>query len=145
MKSVFEKAIEKGTRMHSDDFIDAMTYVYGIWPSSSKNPNRLVDLNLRITKVIFNEPATIILWNDGSKTIVKCNKDDIFDREKGMAMAICKKILGEKFRETFKKYLPEEEKVQIPLMTTEELINRLKEMNNNLSFKFKCDGESDEE
>ena len=139
MKSVFEKAVEKGTRMHSDDFIAAMTYAYGIWPSPSKNPNRLVDLNLRITKVIFNEPATIILWNDGSKTVVKCNEDDTFDHEKGMAMAICKKILGEKFREIFKKYLPEEEPIETEFMTAEELINKIKEMNNGLSFKFKVD------
>lgn len=25
-----------------------------------------------IKKVIFNDPATIVLWNDGTKTVVKC-------------------------------------------------------------------------
>lgn len=47
-----------------------------------------------IKKVIFNDPATIVLWRDGSKTIVKCGENDIFDPEKGLAMAIVKKCFG---------------------------------------------------
>ena len=130
---------------YSDDFIAAMTYAYGIWPSPSKNPNRLVDLNLRITKVIFNEPATIILWNDGSKTVVKCSEDDVFDHEKGMAMAICKKILGDGFKNIFNKYLPKEEPVETVDMTIEELLEKVREGFSNLSFKFKCDRDGDDE
>lgn len=66
-----------------------------------------------IKDVIFNDPAVIILWNDGTKTVVKCSENDIFDPEKGLAMAISKKALGNqgKYYETFKKYLPEEEDV----------------------------------
>lgn len=56
----------------------------------------------RPKKVIFNSPATIVYWSDGSKTVVKCKKDEIFDREKGLAMAISKKVLGKAYRETFK-------------------------------------------
>lgn len=64
-----------------------------------------------IKKVIFNDPATIVFWTDGSKTVVKCGEYDIFDPEKGLAMAISKKALGNQgnYYETFKKYLPEEE------------------------------------
>lgn len=47
-----------------------------------------------IKKVIFNEPATIVFWGDGTKTVVKCSKDDEFDPEKGLAMAIAKKFFG---------------------------------------------------
>lgn len=63
-----------------------------------------------IKDVIFNDPAVIVLWNDGTKTVVKCSENDIFDPEKGMAMAIAKKALGNQgnYYETFKKYLPEE-------------------------------------
>ena len=49
---------------------------------------------IEIKKVIFNDPATIVFWSDGTKTIVKCGKDDTFDKEKGLAMAVCKKLLG---------------------------------------------------
>ena len=49
-----------------------------------------------ITKVIFNPPATIVLWNDGTKTVVKTQNGEVFDPEKGLAMAISKKALGNK-------------------------------------------------
>lgn len=49
--------------------------------------------SLPIKRVIFNEPATIIFWDDGSKTVVKA-KNEAFDPEKGLAMAIAKKALG---------------------------------------------------
>lgn len=64
-----------------------------------------------IKKVIFNNPATIVLWSDGTKTVVKCQEGDIYDPEKGLAMAISKKALGNKgnFNEVFKKWLPDEE------------------------------------
>lgn len=45
-------------------------------------------------KVIFNKPATIVYWLDGSKTVVKAQNDEPFDPEKGLAMAIAKKALG---------------------------------------------------
>lgn len=47
-----------------------------------------------IKDIIINDPATIILWKDEIKTIVKCQPGDIFDPEKGIAMAILKKIYG---------------------------------------------------
>lgn len=49
----------------------------------------------RIREVIFNDPATIVFWEDGTKTVVKAN-DEIFDPEKGLAMAISKKAFGNK-------------------------------------------------
>ena len=63
----------------------------------------------RIQKVIFNDPATIILWSDGSKTVVKAENEE-FDPEKGLAMAISKKALGNEgnyynvFKEWLRKY-----------------------------------------
>lgn len=60
-----------------------------------------------IDKVIFNSPATIVFWNDGTKTVVKCSDNDIFDPEKGLSMAISKKALGNtsSYYNTFKKVL----------------------------------------
>jgi hypothetical protein len=55
----------------------------------------VVDFWSGIDKVIFNEPATIILWKDGTKTVVKA-VDEPFDREKGFAMAVLKKMAGNK-------------------------------------------------
>ena len=49
-----------------------------------------------IKNVIFNDPATIVFWDDGTKTVVKCQPGDSFDPEKGLAMAITKKAYGNK-------------------------------------------------
>lgn len=64
-----------------------------------------------IKEVIHNDPATIVYWLDGTRTVVKCGEDDVYDPEKGLAMAIAKKFLGNKgnYYDTFKKWLPEEE------------------------------------
>lgn len=58
-----------------------------------------------IKRVIFNDPATIVMWDDGTKTIVKANNEP-FDKEKGLAMAICKKVYGNKgnFNNIFREY-----------------------------------------
>lgn len=63
-----------------------------------------------IEKVIFNPPATIVFWSDKTKTVVKCGKNDIFDPEKGLALAIAKKLYGNNggnYYNTFAKWLPD--------------------------------------
>lgn len=66
-----------------------------------------------IKNVIFNDPATIVFWEDGTKTVVKCQDGDEFDPEKGLAMAIVKKAYGNKgsYCNKMKKWLPKEEQV----------------------------------
>ena len=63
-----------------------------------------------IEKVIFNPPATIVIWKDGTKTVVKCNGEK-FDQEKGLAMAISKRALGvgDMYRKVFKKWCKDED------------------------------------
>ena len=43
---------------------------------------------------IFNDPATICYWNDGTKTVVKCQEGDTYSPEAGLALCYMKKILG---------------------------------------------------
>ena len=68
----------------------------------------VLGLNFYIKDVVFNDPATIVFWSDDTKTVVKAHNEE-FDPEKGLAMAICKKILGNKgnFNNLFKKWIPE--------------------------------------
>jgi hypothetical protein len=76
------------------------------WPK--QNPYIAPSTKLpAIEKVIFNDPATIIIWKDETKTVVKCQKGDTFDPEKGFAMAIVKKALGNEgnYFETVKKWV----------------------------------------
>ena len=67
------------------------------------------DLSLmkpEIEKVIFNNPATIVYWHDGTKTVVKAQDGEPFDKEKGLAMAFMKKVCGNKgnYNEIFKEF-----------------------------------------
>ena len=89
-----------------DDIVtsrDLLNYMYGM--NSSHIPE--------IKNVIFNDPATIVFWEDGTKTVVKCQDGDEFDPEKGLVMAIVKKAYGNKgnYCNKLKKWLPKEEQV----------------------------------
>lgn len=66
--------------------------------------------SLTIKKVIYNDPATIVFWEDGTKTIVKCQEGDSFSKETGLAMAFLKRIHGNKgdYNEMFKKWAYDE-------------------------------------
>ena len=66
-----------------------------------------------IKKVIFNDPATIVIWDDGEKTVVKAHNEK-YDPEKGLAMAIAKRYFGNKgnYFNHLKPWLVEEEKKQ---------------------------------
>lgn len=64
-----------------------------------------LDYNDIIKKVIFSGKATIILWDDGEKTVVKCQKGDKYDPEKGLVMAMLKYFLGND--NTFNDYINE--------------------------------------
>ena len=90
-----------------------------------------VVMNYRIKDVIFSGPCTIVLWKDGTKTIVRC-ENEFFDREKGLAMAICKKVLGtnksgSNYYDVFKKWCSEEEDIPETLevvFTIEQVANK---------------------
>ena len=49
---------------------------------------------VKIRDVIFSDPATVVFWNDNTKTVVKTRGGEKYDKEKGLAMAIVKKITG---------------------------------------------------
>ena len=62
----------------------------------------------KIKKVIFNNPATIVIWANGDKTVMKCDGEK-YDPEKGLAMAITKYLLGNNqgyYYDIFTKWLP---------------------------------------
>lgn len=82
-----------------NDIIKArMNYLYGISAHDA----------LAIEKVIFNDPATIVIWKNGDKTVVKCQPGDTYDPEKGLALCIMKRTLGNKgnYNNVFRKWLP---------------------------------------
>lgn len=79
-------------KWHGDN-MDAL--LYGKWNTERKEYNKMFKMD-KVKKVIFNPPATIVYWFDGTKTIVKVQDGEIFDKEKGFAMACAKKFFGNK-------------------------------------------------
>lgn len=67
-----------------------------LYPRCVGNKTASATNTAAIKNVIFAPPATIVYWSDGSKTVVKCSEKDVFDPEKGLAMAIAKRCGGNK-------------------------------------------------
>lgn len=82
-----------------DKFIDS--FIDSLGKSNEEKPH-IPD----IKNVIFHDPATIVWWEDGTKTVVNAYEDK-FDAEKGLTMAIAKKALGNKgnYYEVIKKWV----------------------------------------
>lgn len=66
------------------------------------------DSTPKIECVIFHDPATIVYWKDGTKTVVKAQNEKL-DKEKGLLAAIAKKVYGNKgsFNNVIKHYVEE--------------------------------------
>ena len=74
--------------------------------------NKVSIPSLSIKEVIFNPPATIVFWSDNTKTVVKADGEP-YDPEKGIALAIAKKLMGDnkyEYYHLFKHWLKKWEK-----------------------------------
>lgn len=87
-----------------------------------------LDVAISIKKVIYNPPATIVFWADGTKTVVKCAKSDDFDQEKGLAMCICKKIFNNdaQYHKTFRKFCTEKSPAKTDELTSVNFMHKFK-------------------
>lgn len=67
-------------------------------------------VHFAIKNVIYKDPRTIVVFEDGTKTVVMAQNGETYDPEKGLAMALLKKIGGNTgaYYETFKRWAPEE-------------------------------------
>ena len=50
--------------------------------------------HLKDCKVIYNPPATIVIWSDDTKTVVKTTDGEKFDPERGFLQAFYEKFSG---------------------------------------------------
>lgn len=80
---------------HEYGLVESVT-IEGLVKSEDSSPRSYVATRLldKAVKVIYNPPATIAFWADGSKTVVKCDKDDVYDPKYGLALCYMKKALG---------------------------------------------------
>lgn len=64
-----------------------------------------------IERVIFNDPATVVFWEDGTKTVVKCQEGDSYNEQTGLLMCIAKRYFGNtgRFNDVLHEWVPCEE------------------------------------
>ena len=122
-KEAEEIRMKKDSKIKKD-FQDTLTKMF----LYSEHSNiMLLNKSVEITKVIFNNPATIVFWSDGKKTVVKCSNDEAFDEEKGLAIAISKRFLGNQgnYYNEFKKWLSKIDirEVRMPFKDTVEVFD----------------------
>lgn len=74
-----------------------------------RNSQKIINIDGNIERVILNNPATVVFWKDGTKSVVKCQDGEEYDPEKGLALAIIKRLCGNtgSYYEIFKKYIPD--------------------------------------
>lgn len=63
-------------------------------PEPKNTENLPTEKLLEIKRLIFNDPATIIIWGDGSRTVVKRMATTAFSPYHGFCAAVCKRIFG---------------------------------------------------
>ena len=62
--------------------------------------------DVKIKKVIYSNPWTHIIWEDGSKTSSKCDEADTYDELTGFMMCVFKKkIPAKEMRKMFNDYV----------------------------------------
>lgn len=94
--------IEKGAFIVLDDRCKSVpidSYLKNITAIPNDKPTVKVELVSTYPipkKIIYNGPATIVLWADGTKTVVKCSKHDSQNAETGFLWALAEKVYGSK-------------------------------------------------
>ena len=66
--------------------------------------------NLEDISIKFYGKTTVVFWGDNTKTVVRQNDEDVYDKEKAIAMCFMKKFMGNtgKYNNVFKKFIDEE-------------------------------------
>lgn len=115
---VEDLGITGGTKLRLEGQLDSINPRFKCYCDTDVATAQEVYRTFKMTpqKVIYNDPATIVIWKDGTKTVVKCTDGDTYNPEVGLAMCVCKKLYGSKYHKFFKYYGKEE--------TKEDLIKR---------------------
>ena len=94
-------------------WVQASNNSASVWRDIISNTTRRYVVNTLkcedIGKVIFNDPATVMLMKDGTKIVVKKKADEEWNPVIGLTMCMAKYACGndESFHKIIKKWLPE--------------------------------------
>lgn len=79
------------------------------WPYPDCAPAIVFERNIWPERVIYNPPATIVLWNDGDKTVVICHEGDVYDEHEGFLLCCAKKLFGNtgRYNNVIREHVPD--------------------------------------
>lgn len=121
-----------------DDNIDAMRYAMGGFGFYPRDVFGKVERLPK--KYIINKGATVLFWEDGSKTVVKRGKDDEYNKVLGFLWAYFQKTSGLS-RTKANKYLAglvDEDDIKLMEMLKNKEVNKsMSEVANSISNAFK--------
>lgn len=78
---------------HNDNTDNNCCCCYGIESDNACDENA-EEIDITIDKVIYNKPAVIIIFSDGTKSVAKCDSNDTWSPETGFLVALCKRLFG---------------------------------------------------
>lgn len=84
----------------SGDIEDVPDWRWSMKEDKSSPIKRKLDFNdivKDISQIIYNDPATIVTFKDGTKVCVKANENDTFNKEVGLMYAIVKRLYANDF------------------------------------------------
>lgn len=86
--------IEKANRCNRNDMMDAMRYAFHDVVNTQMMFNCRCSSPVAPKQIIYSGNRTIVFWNDGDKTIVKCAESQEYDEYTGFVAALAKKMYG---------------------------------------------------
>lgn len=89
--NTYDKALHEWTKQWNNSIKDCFitTKQFNVGGVEMVVPNIYSPL-----KIVVNGPATIVFWQDGTKTVVKCSKYDSYDLYSAFTAALAIKIFG---------------------------------------------------
>ena len=90
---------EDGKRVGRKEIIDIINkeenYKFGgAFTSYKIGKDNLTATSIYINRVIYSNPAVIVFWSDGTKTVAKCSKQDTYNPEFGLLLCYCYRTIG---------------------------------------------------
>ena len=85
---------EAATLLNEFRKTDGCAFTYEIWAKGPVGIALNKNDNLAPERIIHSGPATIVFWNDKTKTVVKCSENDIYDEYEAFCAALAIKMFG---------------------------------------------------
>lgn len=74
--------------------LDKTEYGGTLWSFYINGAEGTLENEVYITKVLYNNPATIVFWSDGTQTRNVCPKNTLYNPDSGLAFCVLKKFMG---------------------------------------------------